>query len=112
MMRWVRDKFGRGRARLLAMIDGVEVIFGPAEITVFAELFNARGRRVTKAELVDAMYGHRADGGANNTDRMIYSEMNHLRRKLAATRFRIVNNHSLGYRLERLPAKCSPKSGG
>jgi hypothetical protein len=83
--------------------DGRRVCFTDRDLRCFAALFNARGGVVSR-ELVQlaASYGVPEDGGP--LDRQIDLCIMFLRRKLWATRIRVINHDTRGCALARLPA--------
>jgi DNA-binding response OmpR family regulator len=80
-------------------IDGQRVGLTGTELSVFAALFNARGRCIAKDELYRAVYGTPAGGGP--FDKILDHWIMKLRAKLALTGFRIITVHSAGWRLNR-----------
>lgn len=97
------------------LIDGQKVRLSPKERDVFAALFNAKGAKLPIPALIDALYGDDEDGGPETAGHCISCVLGRLKRKLAATRFRLANQRSTrsrasadtyvnGYHLERLPA--------
>lgn len=83
-------------------IDGQRVAFGPQMRDLFAALFNARGGIITRRELENVLYGNRLDGGPDAPN-AVDQQITILREKLAKTDFRIINYHSRGWALTRLP---------
>lgn len=92
----------RSRAYKL-LIDGCKVLLNEGERNLFMVLYNAR-RRMSRIEVHEALYSHRADGGPTENQVSVY--VWRLRKKLEPTRFRIRSMRgsiNVGYSLYRVP---------
>ena len=86
-------------ARCLATRDGRDAALTPLEFKVLAALIRGRGRLMTRAQLIDAVWG----AGTAITDRVVDNHLMNLRRKLetdpSAPRY-LLSARGLGYRFE------------
>lgn len=81
-------------------IDGIPYTLHGQQRLIFSALFNARGRGLSTAELIDALYGD--DEGPGDPLSVLWTVMHRLRGKLAQTRFRIVKERHWRYRMVRI----------
>jgi DNA-binding response OmpR family regulator len=86
-------------AKCLARRDGVEVPLTPIELRLLQALIRAKGRLLSRNQLIDSVWGQ----GTSITDRVVDNHMMNLRRKLeerpSAPRY-LVSGRGLGYRFE------------
>lgn len=80
---------------LLAAMDRWPPMTKTEEL-VLDELATFRGRHVLHPDLIDAVYGHRPDGGPETGDAVIKVIVHRIRRKAKAN---IVTEHGIGYAL-------------
>ena len=81
--------------QLLAAMDKWPVLT-KTEAIVLDELATFKGRPVLHPDMLDAVYGHRADGGPATGDAVIKVIVHRVRQKAKAN---IVTSHGIGYAL-------------
>jgi len=85
--------------RCLALRAGADVGLTPLEFKLLATLIRARGRLLSRSQLIDAVWG----AGTAITDRVVDNHVMNLRRKLddqsASPRY-LISGRGLGYRFE------------
>lgn len=88
--------------RCLATRAGVDAALTPLEFKILAALIRARGRLLTRLQLIDAVWGP----GTAITDRVVDNHIMNLRRKIeedsGAPRY-LLSSRGLGYRFETRP---------
>jgi DNA-binding response OmpR family regulator len=86
-------------ARCIVRRAGVDAALTPLEFKVLAALIDARGRLLSRAQIIDAVWGH----GTAITDRVVDNHVMNLRRKIeadpTAPRY-LLSARGLGYRFE------------
>jgi two-component system alkaline phosphatase synthesis response regulator PhoP len=86
-------------ARCRALRAGHDAALTPLEFKLLATLIRARGRLLSRSQLIDAVWG----AGTAITDRVVDNHMMNLRRKLeehpAEPRY-LISSRGLGYRFE------------
>jgi DNA-binding response OmpR family regulator len=86
-------------ARCLALRKGTNAALTPLEFKLLATLIQARGRLLSRSQLIDAVWG----AGTAITDRVVDNHVMNLRRKVEARpaepRY-LISSRGLGYRFE------------
>jgi hypothetical protein len=97
----VRRELGGGEAVLLdagaheAIVEGSRIALAPLEFGVLALLDERRGRAVSRADLLERVWGYPDDGGSNVVDVTVRG----LRRKLGGRASLVETVRGVGYRL-------------
>lgn len=84
-------------ARFVVTESGVAVSLTPLELKALAYLLERPGRIVTRARMLQDVWGYRYTGD----DRTVDVHVSRLRRKLPSLRGRLVALRNIGYRLDR-----------
>jgi DNA-binding response OmpR family regulator len=86
-------------ARCRALRSGADAALTPLEFKLLATLIRARGRLLSRSQLIDAVWG----AGTAITDRVVDNHVMNLRRKLEehpAEPRHLISSRGLGYRFE------------
>jgi DNA-binding winged helix-turn-helix (wHTH) protein len=86
------------------VIDGERTRLTPTEFKVMLYLYEREGKAVTRASLIENVWGYKYDGGSNVVEAIIGS----LRRKLGRRSMMIETISGVGYRLFKGYANKSP----
>ena len=86
---------------MTVLIDGQRITFQPQQWDIFCVLYSARGRRLSRMQIYESVFGGNPDGGP--FDAIVRTQISRIRTKLKGTRFTIRNGRTVGgYALERI----------
>lgn len=75
-----------------------------SERAVLSRLIEARGAWVSMENMIDTLYGDRADGGPDRANKTVQCHISKLRKRMSDTPWKVTNERFLGYRLVRKEA--------
>lgn len=90
-------------AHSIVLGTGERRYFRRQEWDVITLLRDKAGRIVSHEQVMDRLYGHRADGGPDRYPANVL--MSQIRRKLRGTAYQIRNQHNVGYVLQVCDAR-------